>query len=488
MTVLDASSDTPLPVTSTHTVVTLLIDWLSYFRLPQRFRCQRLQTALQALRNHTQSTAQISSCLQDCFGSLRPFVMSTFSRLLCSLLAVLSLVDATGAAVTGLTFGMVTQGDSGTFYLHHLPLNVTAAQPTVVTPTSNGSTILFLNNDAYEGLMFSPPQGSNTEWLIPLDNEAGGVLVHYNMSSELLQIDQVHSGLMVGPYVHGDIQQILWLESQQSFLGISVDENYDRGELYLDFYADMVNELQQSHPEPVDNITLSLGAHNQYLLDKQTMAVSQKDQRLFLMPQVWNQQTNLFYAALWTYDIVNMSVSGPVGYRNNSSTMNFISTLVYSETRGALYAVVAVFYPFDNAAVHLLVDRIDWTTGEVTHITDDIPVPKAGLASLRATLDDDSGDIYVTFLSVVPNVAGYVILINTVNVDSNEVHTLAELPTVDIPLGIDLTDNGSSGNRHTQHQVENTGTAAPQSASAPQLELSKRPKRRSLKRHLTVEK
>ena len=397
--------------------------------------------------------------------------------LLCSLLAALALGDiAAAAAVESLTLGMLTQSDTGTYYLYHLSLNATVAESTAVTPASNDSTILFVNNNVDEDLMFSPPQGSNTEWLIPLDNDSGGMMVHYNVSSQLLQIDQVHGGLRVGPYVDGDIQQIVWLEQQQSFLGVTVDQDYVLGELYLDFYANMVDELQRRYPRPVDNITLSLGKPNEFFLEKQTMAVSQKQQRLFFMPGVWNQPTNRFYAAVWVYDIANMSVSEPVGYRNDSSTTLFTSTLVFSEQRDALYAVVGLAQ--SGVLLQLLVDRIDWTTGAVTHITKSIPVPKAGLLSLRAALDDASGDIYVTSLSIAPNVAGYVVLINTVNVDTGAVTKLAELPSMDIPLGVALTASfsESGSERRAPRRPVQHAWATPSSASAARLDLSKRTK------------
>ena len=46
--------------------------------------------------------------------------------------------------------------------------------------------------------------------------------------------------------------------------------------------------------------------------------------------------------------------------------------------------------------------------------------------SLRAALDDDSGDIYITFMSLTGD-GGFVVPVHTVNVDSKEVHTLVEL-------------------------------------------------------------
>ena len=179
--------------------------------------------------------------------------LTAFQRFLCSVLAMLPLVQSTAAAETGFTLGMLTQDGPGTFYLHHVPLNASLAfrpAPEPVTPSSNGSTIMFLNDDDCEALMFSPPQGSSTEWLVTLDNEAGGTVVHYNVSSKLLQIDQVHAGLQVGPWMTGDIQQILWLESQQCFYGISVDQEHVRGELYLDFYADMWTSCSSGIPSP----------------------------------------------------------------------------------------------------------------------------------------------------------------------------------------------------------------------------------------------
>ena len=406
---------------------------------------------------------------------------------------MLALVDATAAAVTGVTLGMVSADDMAFFYLYHLPLNTTttglSTVPirglTPVTPASNGSTILFLNNNADEGLMFSPPQGSNTEWLIPLDVEAGGTVVHYDVATKLLQIDQVHGELKAGSYHFADIQQILWLEAQHSFYGFSVDADYVHGYLNMDLYADMVNELQQRDPEPVHNLTLTLGtAYDQFILEKQTMAVSQKQQLMFLMPGVWNQKTNLYYAVLWTYDVVANTVSKPVAYRNDSTIVPFISTLVYSEKRTALYAIVAVFSESSDRIVQLLVDRINWTTGAVTNITSAVPLPDAGLAELSATLDDDSGDIYITFMSIDPKVAGYVIFINTVNVDTSEVNTVAELPTNDIPLSVSLihsSSGGSSTNKSNINKLEKRhrqGRAAT-SARRPLFDALRRLKRRS---------
>ena len=417
--------------------------------------------------------------------------MHAFQRLLvCSALAFLALVNvATAASAVGLTIGMTTDDDNSIFYLYHTSLSSNMSGPSAppvsppVMPTSNGSSILFLNYASYEALMFAPPQGSNREWLIPLDDDSGGIVVHYDTSTGLLQIDQMHGGLVVGPYTNGDIQQILWIEQQQTFYGLSVDEDYVKGELYLGVWADMVDELQKEFPKPAHNITVSQGPNHEFVIEKQTMAVSQQHQLMFFMPAVWNQKTYVQYAVLWAYDIVNKNLSKPVMYRNISSTQAFLTTLVYSEQRNALYAIVTLFSGSTSRANQVLVERIDWTTGAVQHITDAVPVPNAGLEQLSATIDDDSGDLYIVFESIDPNVEGYVIIINTVNVDTKEVKVLRELPTLDTLMGIDLTyptTTGSSSGLQTQPQRKTKTKNAAKAVLEPRSKLVKRLRQRAM--------
>ena len=355
-------------------------------------------------------------------------------------LAVVAAPSFASAKAIGLTLGLVGIGDYSAFYLYHLNLTSVASgrDSTPVSADSNASTVLFYNYQPYEAFLFAPPPKNSTEWLIPLSSEAGEVVVHYDVAVDALQIDQVHGGLLVGDWSGGDIQQILWLESQMSFYAISVDQNARRGELYLSFYADMVIELQKQHPHPIDNQTLSVGSNHQVFLPKQSMAVSQKQELFFIMAEYFSADLTSTSAGLWTYDVINRNVSKQVAYRNDSSKL-FVSTLVFSEKRQALYAVVAVWGPSGQTVVQLLVDQIDWTTGEVAHIATAIPFPKAGLDCLTTALDDESGDLHIVFRSIDPAVSGYVILITSVNVDSQVVRTIAELPTYDALFGTGFT-------------------------------------------------
>ena len=354
-------------------------------------------------------------------------------------LAVVASPSVASAKATGLTLGLVGIGDYSAFYLYHFNLSsVASGRDAPISTDSNASTVLFNSYHPDQAWLFAPPQGSSTEWLIPLSTEAGEVVVHYDVAGQYLQIDQVHAGLLVGDSSEGDLQQILWLESQLSYYGISVDQDTRRGELYLSIYADMVSELQKHHPHPTDNQTLSVGANHQLVLLKQSMAVCQKQNLFFILAEYFSADFSSTIAGLWTYDVVDKNVSKLVAYRNDSSTNVFVSTLVFSEKRQTLYAVVAVLGS-SGQVVQLLVDQIDWKTGEVIHIATVAPIPKAGLDCLTTSLDDETGDLYIVFRSIDPAVYGYVILITSVNVDNRVVRTIAELPTYDTLFGTVVT-------------------------------------------------
>ena len=365
------------------------------------------------------------------------------------LLLLLSLATVPASAAVGLTLGLLSLNDGPSpFYLHHFNLSHPPSALTPVSPTSPNSTILFLNDNDAESLIFAPPTPpSSTEWLIPLQVEAGGVLLHFDPSIGVVQVDQVHPSLTVHGTPGGTIQQLLWSDTRQFYYGLVVDDDNSGGDLFVSVYEDVVNEVLANPATASANVTLSVGDGHQVELMEQSTAISQRRQVVFLLTTIWDEDVTTL-GLVWALNLTTGTLSKPIAY--NPNTWLWAGFLAYSEHRDALYAVVPVWDSTGSRVERLLVDRVDWVTGNVTHVVEAVPIPDAGLDCLAVTLDDDRGELYLAYRSMDPEVEGYTLLVTVVNVDTKKVSNIVEMTTVDALMGVGLTYSHTQRDTHTQ--------------------------------------
>ena len=362
--------------------------------------------------------------------------------LLVLLLLSLAVAPTAAASAVGVSIGLITLGDPLTLYLYHFS---PASPPTPfssppISPTSSNSTVVLLNHaPGEESFIVSPPTPPHsTEWLMPLSSDVASTMIHYDPSSThpALQVDQIHPFLPIDGFPVGRISHLLWSDAKGSYYALVEDDDDAGGDLFLSLYADVVEEVLDRSPAAVANVTLSVGEGHQVELIEQSSAMSQRRQTVFLLTLVWDEKDTTL-GLLWLLDLNNGTVSAkPTSY--SPDTFLWLPMLAYSEKRDALYATVAV-YGADGSVDRLLVDRVDWVNGQVTHLAEALPLPDVGLDSLTVRLDDDAGELYVVYRSTDPTSGASNLTVAVINVDTKQVRLALQMSTNDYPMAVGLT-------------------------------------------------